>query len=573
MIKIRVQTIQEHSNGINPILKEILLKRGYSESELPDFFSWDLLDLPDLTAMIDLAKASKRIIKAINNDEPIGVYGDYDVDGSTSCSLLYHFFKMLDIKVQVFQPSRFVEGYGVHPSSIDQAIECGVKVLVTVDCGISNVATAEYALEKDIDLIITDHHKDATEKMPPAFAVVNPNRRDEPKTSELGKLAGVGVAFALALQIKNDLTQAGVEIPSIYSLLQFVAIGTICDMAYLSPMNIKLTRHGLKQLPTSNYPGLLCFFKPDERKVDFISSEKISFYVGPLINSKGRLEHPEIALKCLNAPTSDEGYFYHSQLETSNNERKFIQAEVFKSAKKQVLKSMDKDELLATVVYDPDWHEGVIGIVASKLVETFKVPAVVFTNSEQDGILKASARTAGGLNLFSLLDNLKEHFIKFGGHKAAAGLSLKKENYAIFKQKLHEQLKNIPIIERETLEYFDAEIRFEDINVNLIKDLDKLEPFGMGNARPVFRMSGFKLDSYNILKDKHVKWTFTHPENSRQKLQGISFNYIGKWGVPSPDEIFKWQHEMQLSADFTLNINRFNGNEYLQLMVNKVWAS
>lgn len=567
-----MQAITETTPQIHPIIKEILLKRGLTESDFMDFFSWDLKDLPNLTKMHDLQKASNRIIQALNNKEKIGIYGDYDVDGTTSCSLLYHFFKMLEVDVEVFQPSRFVEGYGVHPASIDQALECGIKVLITVDCGISNVTTAEYSLQKDLDLIITDHHKDATEILPPAFAVINPNRRDEPKDSPLTKLAGVGVAFALALQIKNDLAQNGIETPSIYPLLQFVAIGTICDMAFLNPMNLKLTRHGLKQLPTSNYPGLLCFFKPDERNVEMISSEKISFYVGPLINSKGRLEHPEIALKCLNAKDSNEAYFYHSQLETSNNERKFIQGEVFDSAKKQVLKTLNEDELLSTVVYNSEWHEGVIGIVASKLVETFKVPAIVFTDSEEKGILKASARTAGELNLFNLLNDLKKYFIKFGGHKAAAGLSLPKENFDLFKKELNNKLKKIPLIKRESPEYFDAHVNFENIDVNLIKELDKLEPFGMGNPRPVLRMTGFKLDSYNILKDKHVRWTFTHPDFPRKRLQGISFNYIGKWGVASPDEIFKWQSEMTLNADFTLNINRFNGNEYLQLMVDKVWA-
>ena len=194
--------IETNQINIHPIVKELLLKRGYTEDQFNEFFSWNLRDLPDLTQMHDLEKAANRIIEAMDNNEKIGIYGDYDVDGTTSCALFYQFFKLNGIEVELFQPSRFVEGYGIHPSSIENAIEKGVKLLITVDCGISNCETAEYALDRNIDLIITDHHKDTRDEMPRALAVVNPNRRDE-KDSELKALAGVGVAFAVCLKIKN----------------------------------------------------------------------------------------------------------------------------------------------------------------------------------------------------------------------------------------------------------------------------------------------------------------------------------------------------------------------------------
>ena len=276
------------NNKLHHVLEKVLYKRGVTPHTLDEYFSWNLRELPDLCSMLDTDKTAKRIIQAINKKEKIGIYGDYDVDGTTSCALFYQYFQMIGVDVELFQPSRFVEGYGVHPSSVDNAIAKGVDLLITVDCGITNCETADYALEKGMDLIITDHHKDIREEMPKAYAIVNPNRRDEPADSPLTALAGVGVAFAVCLQVKKILDKEK-ETPSIYPLLQYVAIGTICDMAKLNPMNMKLTRHGLKQIIATEYAGVACFFNDEDRTAPFIGSEKISFYVGPLINSKGRL--------------------------------------------------------------------------------------------------------------------------------------------------------------------------------------------------------------------------------------------------------------------------------------------
>lgn len=569
------QTVDTHTTAqvlnIHPVIKSLLEKRGYSEETFEDFFSWDLRKLPEITKMHDLEKASARIIEAMKSKKKIGIYGDYDVDGTTSCALFYQFFQMLNVEVELFQPSRFVEGYGVHPVSVDNALEKGVELLITVDCGISNLETADYATEKGLDLIITDHHKDTKEHMPRAYAVVNPNRRDEPTDSPLTALAGVGVAFAVCLKIKELLEQEGREIPSIYPLLQYVAVGTICDMAPLNTMNIKLTRHGLKQIPNTTYPGVACFFSDEDRQFPVIPSEKISFYVGPLINSKGRLDHPDKALKLLIATNHKDAFHNYSHLEISNRERKLIQNEVFLEARKQVISEMRGADHLISVVYSPDWHEGVIGIVASKLVETFGVPAIVFTNSEQKCVIKASARSAGELDLFQNLKQCESFFTKFGGHKAAAGLSMPKDNFTDFKNKINELLSQIPPITRVNQDSFDARVSFNNIDRGLLRELDKLEPFGMGNPKPVFRMEDAVLESYKILKDVHVKWTFTSRSNPKNKLSGISFNYIGKWGAQSPDDLFQKQED-GLTVYFALGINRFRGNEIIQLMVEKIYT-
>lgn len=564
-------TLTTQSNSLHPVLVRLFEKRGWTKEQVQDFLSWDLKQLPDLTQMMGMKEACERILEAIHSGEVIGIYGDYDVDGTTSCALFYHFFKMIDLEVRLIQPSRFVEGYGLHASSIDKALSDGINLLITVDCGITNNEAAEYAKERGLDLIITDHHKDARDEMPPALAIVNPNRRDEPENSPLKPLAGVGVAFAVCWEVKKLLEQDGLEIPSLYPLLQFVAIGTICDLAKLTPVNLKLVRHGLKQIPKTQYAGIKAFFSVEERKLDMIPSEKLSFNVGPLINSKGRLDHPEKALNLLISDDSTSAYEFYSHLEISNKERKIIQAEVFELAKNQFIKTFDGADPTIAIVYDEDWHEGVIGIVASKLVETYKVPAIVFTNAEQEGIIKASARAAGDLNIFDCLKQCEDLFVKFGGHKAAAGLSMPKENLQEFKERMQKILREIPLITRTSQFTYDLEIQPHEITPKLLKDLENCEPFGMGNEKPVFRMRGIRLASYDILKDVHVRWTFQSDEGNTPPLRGISFNYIGAFEKEHPQALFKKQSQgEELIAYFTLGINRFNGNEYIQLMVNKI---
>lgn len=555
---------------LHPSVVKLLNSRGWENEEIQNFLSWDLRQLPDLSNMQDMDKGVERIIQAIEKSESIGIYGDYDVDGTTSCALFYHFFKMLNIEVQLIQPSRFVEGYGIHPSNIEDAKAKGIKLLITVDCGITNTAAAQHALKNDIDLIITDHHKDALDEMPPAYAVINPNRRDEPENSELRYLAGVGVAFAVCVKTKVELEKKGRQMPTLYPLLEFVAIGTICDLAKLSPMNLKLVRHGLKHMKQTPYKGVRSFFTNEELSRNIIPSEKLSFHIGPMINSKGRLEHPEMALNLLITDDENKARELYNQLEVTNNERKFIQSSVYGEAKEQVLDQSD-GELLASIVYSPEWHEGVIGIVASKLVENFKVPAIVFSDSSEEGIIKGSARSAGDLNIFDLLKENEHLFIKFGGHKSAAGLSMPEENLSEFIENINQSLKSLPEIQRKNQEFYDLEVSPEEVTPSLIYGLEAMEPFGMGNEKPTFKMKGFQIESYDLLKDVHVRWNMVNTGAQKFRLKGISFNFIGKWNQKLPEEIFEAQKKGESpEAYFTLGFNYFNGNQYVQLMVNKM---
>ena len=284
---------------LEPTIAKIFEKRGIQKEQIDNFFSRDLhKTLPHLTQLQDLPQASDRIIRALERGEQIGIYGDYDVDGTTSCALLHHFFKLLDSNVELIQPDRFREGYGLHTSSIDKAKEKGIRLLITVDCGMTSLEAAKYALLQDIDLIITDHHQDAGSEMPDAIAIINPNRRDAPEESPSKSLAGVGVAFSLAIQVRADLQKKGRSVPSLYNLLQFVAIGTICDQVQLNALNLNLVRHGLEQLPQTDFPGLKVFLSPEERKLTRIGSEKLAFNIGPPDQLQGSLGTSQTGPRC-----------------------------------------------------------------------------------------------------------------------------------------------------------------------------------------------------------------------------------------------------------------------------------
>jgi single-stranded-DNA-specific exonuclease len=553
--------------GPHPIIHSLLKKRGMDEEDMKEFFSNDIGHIPDLIHLKDMDKASDRIIHAIKNNEKIAIYGDYDVDGTTASALLHHFFRIFGIKVPVIQPDRFVDGYGLHKSKLKEASEQGIDVFITVDCGITNIEEAKYANELGIDLIVTDHHKDATEEFSPAFAVINPNRRDEDTDSELTSLSGAGVAFFLCISIRKKW---GSPLPSLYSLLPLVAIGTICDLVPLKSTNLKLSRHGLMAMKTSEMPGIKCFLTPEERQYPIVDSDKLSFFIGPLINSKGRLDHPEMALKLLTCETIEEAYHLKGLLEDCNNERKRIQNNVFKEAKKQIVTEIDETDLLATLPYQKDWHEGVVGIVASKMVETFMCPSIVFTDSNEKGVIKASARTAGEFNIFEALKSFEHYFIKFGGHFAAAGLSMKKENYLPFKKDFKNYLKEVPYSIRVNSDTFDYEIELEEITPTLAKNLEILGPFSTHNTRPIFKSKNFTIKSFDILKEAHVRWSFSGKKPGAPVIKGISFNYVDKWGVLGPEEIFQGQNQSPLTMYFTIGINRFRGNEYLQLLVKKI---
>ena len=563
--------MESNFNSLHPVIQRLFEKRGLDSSGVEEFFSWDLRPVcQQFGHLDDLDKAARRILKSMDEGESVGIYGDYDADGTSACALWHHFFALLGYsRFHLMQPHRLVEGYGLHVESIDCALKKGIQLLVTVDCGISNHAAAEHARALGLDLIITDHHREGADGLPPAYAVVNPNRKEVAEDSPLRALAGVGVAFALCMRVRELILQRE-EAKSLAPLLPFVAIGTVCDMVPLNFINARLVRHGLKQLKTTSYPGLAALFSRETRALDFIPSEKLSFEVGPLINSKGRLDHPERALKLLTSDDSDAAFEHYQNLQISNRKRKEIQAQVFEQACKQIEEREGSAPGPLSLAIGTDWHEGVVGIVASKLVERFKAPAIVFTRTAPD-LYKASARTAGTLSIFDCLNQCRHLFEKFGGHHAAAGLSIKEANLETFCQKIEQIVRNAPVEGRTVTEKVDLEISPSDIGPALVRQLERLEPFGNGNPRPRFKMQGFFIESFKILKDVHVRWNLKLPGPTPLRCQGISFHYLNNEEKLHPRLIVEAQSSGKTPcAYFALGMNRYRGGEYIQLQIDRM---
>lgn len=476
--------------------KKLLLEYLIGNGQDPDkFFDDNLRNLPDFSTLLDIELAAKRVIEAVDKNQKIGLFGDYDADGTTSVALFYHFLKMLGVEAVTYQPSRFIEGYGLHKSSIETALADKVDLLITFDCGIMNHASAEFAKEVDLDLIITDHHNDGSKEKPCAYAVVNPNRTDQPE-SELKKLAGVGVSFALAHEVKRLL---GREMPSIYPLLQFAAIGTVGDMVPLNPMNLKIVRHGLKQFPKSDYPAIKAFFKMS----DFpeATSEFIGFKVAPLINAKGRLEGPEEALNLLKASTDKEAISLLAKLQATNEERKKVQSSNAIIARNKIKKHKFQDHRIL-VLFNAGFHQGVIGLVASTMVKELKRPAIVMTKDEgKPGILKASVRTVGHFDIFNFLNSLDFPFVTFGGHKKAAGFSIKEEDLVKFQECVAKASEKLVILADEIK---GIKVDCKELDMHLAVAQRELEPFGEGNPRPLFEIEGV-VEKAQTLKEKHLR--------------------------------------------------------------------
>ncbi len=479
---------------MHPLLKQYLSFSSYTYEELT---SWSLKNLPPFK-LKDLDKAAQRLVQAIKNKETIFLYGDYDVDGLCALSLLYHYLKQHTSNLFTYQPDRFEEGYGLHQKGLEEALMKGAHVVCTVDLGISSLELAKWSQDK-LDLIITDHHEQIFD-LPQAYAVVNPNRKDETCHPHFKHLCGAGVAFLLIVTLNQYLKSHS----SCYHFLPFVAIATLCDQVPLNPTNLTLTRHGLKLLQEKTFPGLEVF----ERRHH---EEDVQFYIGPILNAQGRLEHAKNALKLLLSEDQEEVKILFQELKKTNEERKFIQESVLQQALKQV------EENLPMSFAVGDWHEGVLGIVASKIVEKTKKPTFILRPTEEG--FKGSARSVGDLHLLEILKKIEHCFIKYGGHKAAAGFLVKKECLTEFKNLLSSELNNYPK-ELRTLQY-QAHVHCElkDLNEEVYSLFEQLRPFGQKHPKPIFYLSHLEFSSLRYLKDKYPVLTL---KNSSYRL--FSFN-------------------------------------------------
>jgi single-stranded-DNA-specific exonuclease len=458
-------------DGIAPLIARILAARGYATADMADFLAARVAD--GGPPMTDLDRAVARLRRALAARERIVVYGDYDVDGIAGSAVLVRAFRQLGVVVSAYIPDRYEEGYGLNAQAIRKLAADGTKVIVSVDCGITAVREAELARELGIDLIVTDHHHPPAE-LPKAFALVNPRRPGDPSLDK--DLAGAGVALALARALLGELGYALRQ----DELLQLAALATVADVVPLQGANRALVRRGLDALNRAPLLGVRALAERAGVKIGHVNASDIGYVLGPRLNAAGRIADAEEALRLLLTEDADEAKALADTLETRNSERQELTRQVVKAARER---AGDRPEAWATVVADPDWPAGIVGLAASRLVEDLGRPAVVIAISGDEG--KGSCRSIAAVHIAEALDECDDLLIKHGGHAMAAGFSVARELIPAFIERLdavvRRRLNGIRPV--RTLRV-DAEIEPEALSARLALELADLEPCGAGNPRP-----------------------------------------------------------------------------------------
>ena len=477
------ETVRQLSSelGVDPVLAELLVQRGVRTfHQARSFFRPSLDDLHDPFLMTDMEKAVERVHDAVISGEKILVYGDYDVDGTTAVSLVYSFLRRLTRAVDFYIPERYDEGYGVSYKGIDWAQENGFGLIITLDCGIKANEKVEYARDKGIDMIICDHHLPENE-LPRAVAVLDPKRED--CHYPFDDLSGCGVGFKL---VQAYSKRYDIPFESLIPLLDLLVVSIASDLVSVTDENRVLAHFGLKQLNGNPREGLLAMIQLSGLEPTHITIDDIVFKIGPRINAAGRMESGRIAVELLTASDVEEAIRIGTEINEHNNERKNIDRRITQEALEMVHSGNCLSSGNATIVYNPLWHKGVVGIVASRLVEAFYKPTIVFTQS-QGGFVTGSARSVHGFDLYDAIESCSDLLENFGGHLYAAGLTLKEENLPAFCARIEKAISGTIIPEMQTpVVDVDARLNFSQITPKFLRILKQFHPFGPGNSAPVF---------------------------------------------------------------------------------------
>ncbi|MCM8569728.1 single-stranded-DNA-specific exonuclease RecJ [Gramella jeungdoensis] len=542
--------------GVGLPVARLLVQRGIdSFEEARKFFRPDLQDLHDPFLMKDMELAVQRIEQAMANEENILVYGDYDVDGTTSVALMSSYLKYRYPNVATYIPDRYEEGYGVSYQGIDYAADNEISLIIALDCGIKAIEKVAYAKEKGIDFIICDHHRPGNQ-IPEAVAVLDPKRTDCDYPYD--ELCGCGVGFKLiqALSKRNNEPE---EVLLPYLDLVATAIGA--DIVPITGENRILAYHGLHVINVAPRKGISSLL--GDRKN--VSITDVVFIVAPRINAAGRMKHGQHAVDLLTEEDEEIARKYAEEIEAFNTARRSADKSITEEARQQIIEQKEEDRL-TTVVYSENWHKGVIGIVASRLTETWYRPTLVFTKSGEK--LAASARSVKGFDVYEALEGCKEHIEQFGGHKYAAGLTLLETEYENFKRKFEEVVSES--IDRKLLTpelSIDAEINLNDINPKFYRILKQFAPFGPGNMSPVFLTKGLIDTGFGkcVGEDKtHLKCKVKQDEN------GPAFDVIG-FNLGSKLDLIK--DYKRFDAVYSLDENTWNGNTTIQLKLKDIRES
>ncbi|KAB8155639.1 single-stranded-DNA-specific exonuclease RecJ [Kordia sp. TARA_039_SRF] len=539
---------------VDEIVATLLLQRGIETFEdAKNFFRPSIEHIHNPFLMKDMDVAVARIDNAIANDENILVYGDYDVDGTTSVALVSSYLKTIYPNIATYIPDRYEEGYGLSFQGIDYASDNDISLIITLDCGIKAVEKVAYATEKGIDIIICDHHRPGNE-LPKAVAVLDPKRDD--CTYPYDELCGCGVGFKL---IQALASKRGQTIADLFPYLDLVATAIAADIVPLTGENRTLTYFGLQVINSAPRAGIKAIIH--QLKKQELTITDVVFIVAPRINAAGRMSHGLHAVELLTETNFDTAKQYASDIEEFNSERRALDQEITQEAFQQIEK-LGEQERFTTVVYNEHWHKGVIGIVASRLIETYYRPTLVFTKSGDK--LAASARSVKGFDVYDALEQCKEHLIQFGGHKYAAGLTLKEENYPAFKEAFEEVVKNT--IDKKLLTpeiLIDKEITLQEITPKFYRIIKQFAPFGPQNMSPIFMSK--QLQDTGWAKcvgsdEAHIKLTAVQRKSPR--MDGIGFN-LG-------DKLSKVKGKKPFDAVFSIDENTWNGETKLQLRLRDI---
>ncbi|MDD2986013.1 single-stranded-DNA-specific exonuclease RecJ [Flavobacterium sp.] len=462
---------------VNEIIATLLVQRGIETFEqAKTFFRPSLNDLHDPFLMKGMDKAVKRIEEALETDENILVFGDYDVDGTTAVSLVSSFLKQLSPNIDTYIPDRYLEGYGISFKGIDYAEDNGISLIIALDCGIKSVDHIAYAKEKNIDFIICDHHLPG-EKLPDAVAVLDPKQADCPYPYK--ELCGCGIGFKLI----QALTQKkGQSVEELLPYLDLVATAIAADIVPMNGENRILAKHGLTVINSTPRPGIQALIQNVKKKTLTITD--VVFIIAPRINAAGRIKHGNEAVALLTEYNLEQALQFATEIEGYNSDRKDLDKQITLEALNQIEENNERNRF-TTVLYQENWHKGVIGIVASRLIETYYRPTVVFTKSGDK--LAASARSVQDFDLYAALEQCSEHLEQFGGHKYAAGMTLKEEHFLAFKEafeKVVQQTIHPDLLTPEIA--IDMAIELDAIQPKFIRLLNQFEPFGPENMAPVF---------------------------------------------------------------------------------------
>ena len=507
--------------GIDPVLASLLVTRGvHTFEEARSFFRPSLSALHDPFLMKDMDLAVARLEKAVASQEKILVYGDYDGDGTTAVALVYSFIRRLTSSVDFYIPDRYDEGYGVSKKGIDWASDNGFTLIITLDCGIKAIDKVKYAADKGIDLIICDHHL-PEEEIPAAAAVLDPKRED--CTYPFDDLSGCGVGFKLvqAYSQKN-----GLPFESLLPLLDLLVVSIASDLVTVVGENRVLAHFGLKRLNEEPRIGLQAMINLANLEQGHVTIDDIVFKIGPRINAAGRMESGRLAVELLTAETEEAAVTIGSQINDNNNERKSIDREITKAALDMVQDGTCCSSENAVIVYGPDWNKGVVGIVASRLVEAYYKPAFVLTKS--NGFVTGSARSVRGFDLYEAISSCADLLENYGGHIYAAGLTLREENLPEFVRRIDKYVGEHISDEMATpIVDVDSEINFSQITPKFFRILKQFQPFGPGNSAPVFLTKNV-YDDGNGRKvgpgGQHLKLELIQESQPYHQISAIAFN-------------------------------------------------